>query len=649
MEYTNTQPSFSLTSSWNCHTVQLGGGSFAYKIVRGPTAAGYTATFPVVIPEGVYVKRVWLTMKCNVPISGAAYKMVAGHYIPSSNVVELDRGLFVPAMTEYSAMFSFKANGVVYEDYNEHYSTLTITDPTLHIEYYDDPADDPDIEIVEDTSNTSDNDPSDGRFFLPRLLTANMEEKTRLHPEQLSLELNLNPLSTAHMKLPAGEEAVIVRDFVELFAPSGSVGTYRVSEVQTTRGIGGSQDVYLQHALVTLSDSLASGVQAMAGPVAQVISTLLQAQGVRHWVLGDCEVPIETEMVYEYTEDNLLKALMGLLELLPEEYVPEFNTRVHPFVLHIRKADEENFSEARLTRNMVSVKQTMEASELCTRLYPYGAGEGLDRITLQGLIDQEYIDADTVDQWGLVVKTFVAEDIYDAITLQEVAQKYLEKHKNPTNSIEIDGFDLSAATGEELDRFRLGRKCRVALPTHNITLYDRVISKKYPDVYKRPDKVTVTLANKLKNVGDEIAALFRDATHSKLLGGTIKAEEITGTGTGIAVEHPYGKYFQVKEYGTMIACRLTYECRVSGTAEKVACRVYVDSTLLPQSEDKDGVVDLLKYLKKDSNGIPLVGDHIVGLSPWSNKGVEHYVKVRLLIKTVTRGSAIEPVEAEEET
>ncbi len=609
---------------------------FLYRIVHGPTASSGTVSFPVSIPEGAYVKRVWITVENSTPLSGAAYKMVNGHYIPPGNSVDLNKDVFVPALTVYNAQFGFKANGVVYETSGEFVSYWNVIEPTLHIEYYTNDDPDPGFEIVEDKSNTSDNDPSDGRFFMPRLLDANMDEKARLRPSNLSLELNLTPLSTAHMKLPAGEADVMVRDMVELFVPSGSVGTYRVSEVSNIRGIGSGTDVYLEHAFSTLADSLAIGVQAMTGPVAQVIATLLEAQNEPHWVLGDCDVPVDYEMIYEYTDDNLLKAIMGVIELLPDGYVPEFNTRVHPFVLHIRKTEDDAFCEARLSRNMASVRQHIDSRELCTRVTPYAAGEGTDRIDLTGLTGQDYMDSDTIDTWGIVARTFVNEDIYDAITLKGVAEKYLEKHKNPTHSIEIDAFDLYSATGEELDRFRMGRMCRVPLPTYGVVLYDRVISKSYPDVYNKPDKVTVTLANKMRNVGDEIAALFREVTNSKLLGGSVKSEEKTSSTGGIYVEDPYAMFFDVKEYGNLIAVRLYYTCRKSGTSEPVSCRIYVDGKQIPQEEDKGGVVDVLKYLSKDTNGIPTVGQHEIGLSPMSSQGVEHYVQTRLVIKTVER-------------
>ena len=639
-EYKNTQTGFSLTSYWTCGPVTGSDGTVTYRITSAPSAANKVIVFPVSIPQGAIIKRAWVTVEPPPyePNSGAKYRMVNTYYFSPGRIAELDISLFVPSMTEYEANFGFKAQGAIYQDTKQHSGTWQVVDPTLHIEYYTDETEMPDVETVVDTSNTSDNDPSDGRYLMPRLLDGNMAEKARLRPSQLSLELNLNPLSTAEMRLPEGEEEVMVRDFVELFAPSGSVGTYRVSEVQTIRGVGGMQTVFLEHALTTLADSLAMGVQGMTGSVAEVISTLLDAQesGLKHWVLGDCDVPVDYEMIYEYTDDNLLKALMSVIELLPEEYVLEFNTRVYPFVLHIREVEEEAFCEARLSRNMASVKQHIDVQELCTRVIPYGAGEGQDRIELTGLTGEKYMDADTVRLWGVVARTFVNEDIYDAITLQDVAERYLEKHKNPQHSIELDAFDLYAATGEELDRFRLGRMCRVALPTYGTAINDRVIAKSYPDVYNRPDKVTVTLANKMRNIGDEIAGLFREATHSKLLGGSIKAEELTNNAGEIYIDSPFVWYFDVKEYGNLVAARLTYKCRNVDTNEMVGCRVYVDGQQLPEDADKGGVVDTLRYLDTDTNGIPIVGQHYITLSPKGTMDDEFFINARLLIKTVER-------------
>lgn len=637
-EYKNQQANFGLTCDWTCRAVTGSNGTVAYMFDRRPTEVRKDVVFNVSIPQGAVVSKVWITVEKSgrEPIGGARYKRINSIDILTTNSAEIDKTVFVPTLTQYTATFSFLAYGVIYEDTNVHTATWDIVNPTLHVEYYLDETEIPDMDIAVDTSKTNDNDPSDGRYILPRLLGSDWSEKARLRPSSVSLELNLNPLSTAQMVLPDGEEEVRVRDMVELFAPTGSVGTYRVSEVQTVRGHGGRQSVYLEHALATLADSLASGVQAMTGSVADVVTTLLAAQNDPHWMLGDCDVPLDYELIYEYTDDNLLKAIMGIVELLPEGYVLEFNTRVHPFIMHIRKVEDTAFCEARLSRNIASVQETIDARELCTRVTPYGAGRGTDRIELTGLTGQAYIDADTQDVWGVVAHTFVNEDIYDAIMLKEVAQKYLDKHKNPAHSIEIDGFDLSRITGEELDRFRMGRMCRVPLPAYNTTLYDRVISKRYPDVYNKPDKVIVTLANKIRNVGDEIASLFRDVTNSKLIGGSITVDESTNSAGEIYVDSPFVMYFDVKEYGNLIAVRLTYKCINTYTNESTPCRVYVDGQQLPDNEDKGGVVDLLRYLETDANGVPMLGQHTITLSPKGSMDDEFSVTARLIVKTVER-------------
>jgi hypothetical protein len=232
-----------------------------------------------------------------------------GYNIPASNIVELVQDAITPDTTMFEANFSFNVNGAVYQDTKQHTAYWRVENPTLHVEYYMDETEMPDIETVVDASGTSDNDPSDGRYLMPRLLDKNMAEKARLRPSKVSLELNLHPLSTAQMMRPDGEAEVMVRDWVELFAPSGSVGVYRISETQKIRGNGGKVSVFLEHAFTTLADSMAAGVQAMTGSVAEVIATLLEAQTVKHWVLGDCDSPVDYEMIYEYVDDNLLKKL----------------------------------------------------------------------------------------------------------------------------------------------------------------------------------------------------------------------------------------------------------------------------------------------------------------------------------------------------
>lgn len=93
---------------------------------------------------------------------------------------------------------------------------------------------------------------------MPRLLNKQLQEVGRLHPSSCSITLNMEPISTAKMSLPDGEETVSVGDFVELFVPGRSAGIFRVSAVDTDY-VSGAQNVSLEHGIVTMADAVVFG------------------------------------------------------------------------------------------------------------------------------------------------------------------------------------------------------------------------------------------------------------------------------------------------------------------------------------------------------------------------------------------------------
>ena len=478
-----------------------------------------------------------------------------------------------------------------------------------------------------------DNDPRDGRGgFLPRLLDKDLNEVGRIETDNVSIELRLRPLSSAHMVAHPSSHEVKVRDFVELFAPSGSVGIYRVTDVDTTYGTNARQEMYLEHALTTLADSLASEMPTMTGTVREVFTRLLECQADKYWAMGDCDVPDEYELAYEASDDTILSVLTGLYDMLPEGYAIETNTLVKPFVLHIHALPIERDVELRMSRNIEKIKVHLDDSTLCTKVIPYGAGEGSDRIGLQSLTGQKYIESDTIGIWKTVEKTFVKEDIFDSMTLKDVAERFLEKHKNPLVSVEVSAVDLYSKTGEVLDRVKLGGLCSVPLINYGIIMMERVISAKYDSVYKRPEKVTVTLANKLANASDELANLMRESTGSKLLGGKVEEKKHEGYYEVEFVDEPYVHYFDIASYGNVLAVLVKFSpvgrltINVDGLVE------------LPADVIKDGSFDALRYLKKDENGIPVVGQHRIAyfVKQFAQDELEVGVKSEITVKTIEK-------------
>lgn len=640
------QSSFTLTSRWSCNYNTQSNGSKVWKISSGPTQTSTTIGFEISLPADAKITRSWLEVELGSPLSGAKVRTINGDSLPSTGLYEINN---ISASTVYwTATFVFKANGKVFEDLYEHSASLSYGTPTLRIEY------------TSDSGGSSDKDnptilpggtlirEKNGGLQLPRLLKADLSEERRLYPSRCSITLNLHPLHTATMYLNTLQEPglitgqIPVRSFVELFTPIGSAGIFRVTDTDITYGNGEGQTLYLESALNTLKDDLVIGVQAMTGKVSEVFASLLEAQTVKYWDLGDCEVPDEYELIYDHTYDNILQAITKLLGMLPDEYYMELDTLVVPFQMHIRKLKSVDECEMRLSRNMRSVSVTLDSRELCTRLYPFGNGEGTDRIGLSSLTGAQYMDSDTIRKWGVVAKTWTNEEIFDSITLQDVAQRYLEKYKNPILSIEAQAMELSQLTGQAWDRFVLGSRCRVALPEYktetnmNLVYNEIVIGQDWADVYGDPENVKVTLANRIRDAADEIADFMREATSSKLIGGSVTTDEIKNNANNITSTSPYVHYFNIEDYGNVLAARVMYTCTNQSTgASYSTCEVAVDGTNIEGSYAKGDLIDILPYLRKDASGIPLVGEHYVRISPIMS-GNTYRVSSTVVLKKIER-------------
>lgn len=624
MIYQHTLDSFNLSSQWQCMYLQGGTLIWTWQIVEGPTTDRKSLTFPVSLPVDATIYRAWVSMRLGSPLSGAAARKMNGITIPSSGEVDVEG--INGTTTEFTAEFAFRANGAIYQDSATHTSNLMVEAPTLNIEYYSE---------SEGTTPPDENDPGiihrdpDSGNQLPRLLNPDMTEVARIKPSKLSLDMQINPVSTAIIECDWTPDIIMQpRGYMELFDPNGSAGMFRITKVE--HQVGRTQKAWLKHAIVTLMDDIAIGVKAMEGTFRQVVSSILEAQSVKNWALGEVALPDEYTIIYSHSYDTLLDCINGIYEKLPDGYVWEFDTLTRPWVMHLRALNDADRCEARMSRNLENVRITVDASDLATRVYPYGSGEGDDRINISGLTGSLFLDADTKSTWGTVARSFTEENIFDALTLKDVAELYLERRKNPRMSVDLDAELLYKLTGETLDKFWCGRLCRLALPEYETYINARVVSINYPDVYGQPGRAHVTLANRLRDTADDIASLLREATGSKLLGGVVKTEEVKSNAGGLTISSPMEAKFPVSGYGNLLSAKLTYT-----TSPSTTCRVSVDGNSIDGARDMPQPIDLFPYLAKDSNGVPTVGEHYVSLSPVAaNSSIEHWIRLVVTLKTI---------------
>ena len=248
-----------------------------------------------------------------------------------------------------------------------------------------------------------------------------------------------------------------------------------------------------------------------AGDAQTVLTQILASQHVRinnivPWVVGTIQASTE-QINIEVNHDTLFDLFMDLLDQLPDYYADFNMVEGLPWSINIRRKPTVASAEGRLSRNISNCVVSYDDSELCTRVYVDGVTGG-------------YIDADTINQYGVVEEYL---DSGDALTAEErvaIVNKYLNLHKRPKVSISIDAQHMFQITGENLDYYRLGTMYRLALPEYNTVENELITSIYYQSVYDDIGKCRLTLANEAINLASELDKLKK------------KVEKATGGGGG---------------------------------------------------------------------------------------------------------------------
>jgi hypothetical protein len=329
----------------------------------------------------------------------------------------------------------------------------------------------------------------------PRLLDKDLNEVKRLQPDMQTIELNITPLSTASLSLADGS-GVRIRSFVELYNAKGSVGIFRVSLPEES--YGGGERVTLEHGICVLDDAVVSGMGKIKGTPREVLTSILthqttKARGQYMWALGNVEAPDDMQISVDHDGTKTLEMLSRVMQEL-DGYMLSFDQSVFPWLVHVRKKPEKAACEGRLSRNIRTIRRTMDDSDQCTRL-------------ICSLLDGGYIESDTIDVWGEIEKEITLNDDMPKEDAATYCRRYLDNRKNPAVSIEMDADEWFAMTGERLDRFENGDICLLALPEYGVVIEERIVSMTYMDALGKPEAVTVSLANQVVDMSIKTAEM----------------------------------------------------------------------------------------------------------------------------------------------
>lgn len=391
----------------------------------------------------------------------------------------------------------------------------------------------------------------------PVLLDEHLQDSELLYPVKGSLKLEMTNVSEATLTLCNDAEGLPMHAWVKMYNQFGFVGIFR--RTSRNNNITVDKTYTLRHGIDILQDSVYAAETEFSGTKAEFITALLNQQTQliqgpednsprKPWVLGSCADTSSYTKSINY--DNLLDLLLGLVDDSSGYYFT-YDQTVWPWTVSLVAKTNDVKSEFRLSRNIDKCKIKDNDSELCTRLI-LNVNEMVNDTELaqktgktvkqNESVIRTYNNAAAQANYGIIVKTAdidVTADTFPNGPFPEAdawAADFLARRAAPQLQVQIDGFVLKKITNEDWDESKIGTVCRVSLPDYASAISERCVTVYYTDLYKTPNKVTVSLANALPTFTKSMKSTQQSV--SKLSGG--------GRGTARELES-FDQHFQITD------------------------------------------------------------------------------------------------------
>lgn len=317
---------------------------------------------------------------------------------------------------------------------------------------------------------------------LPRIVNKNGGYDDVVPALSASIHLKVAPLSTASITLQAGR-TLDVRTYVEMFTENGSAGVFRVRAPK--EGLGSQlSTVELEHAVAEVGDYIFAETYEAKVTLSAAMQKLFSHYKGTKWKLGTIDNS-NTMVVLSADYDSILDATTELLKQVPSLMIA-FDFRSYPWGFLIKQKPTNITAEGRLRRNITSATVTFDDTEMCNRVYLKNLG---GTASAYGSME----DYAAIRKFGLIEKQISGANSTQAIA-QTTASTYLNSHKNPRISVDIDLIDLSKLTGASLDEITLAKKFGLYVPEYQLFVEETITELNYSDVYGDPKAVSAHLA-----------------------------------------------------------------------------------------------------------------------------------------------------------
>lgn len=405
--------------------------------------------------------------------------------------------------------------------------------------------------------------------------------KRIIHPINVSLTLNITPLSYASIKIPK-DEKLPQRGLVELFTPYGSAGVFRVRSPQDAYG-DEITSAELEHSIAEVGDYLVKDKINEMVSADSAMERVFSHYNGKLWKLGDVSALGSGKIALSINYNRVLDSMLLILEQ-KTDCMMDFDFSTSPWTVKIVKKGTKVTAEGRLSRNVSSATISYDDSELCTRLYyetysKNNKGETISTWT--------YKDADTKSKYGIVERDVSTSSDMTSAEISSVVDTYLEEHKNPKLSVSIEGIELSHITGESMDKLALGKLYRLVIPEYDVVLEDNIVGLSWSDLYGNPQNVLVNVGD----TDDTVVSFLHNLDSTGSGGGG-------GGGGGKKKEEEkwkeYETHFNMTDY--LIDLNATRVNKANEILEKAGLEINSKGVLIYSEEPKNGLASRFKVL-----------------------------------------------------
>ena len=344
-----------------------------------------------------------------------------------------------------------------------------------------------------------------------RIYDTNMQRVAHLENVfDLSYELTLNELWTASFSLPKDDpKAMYVQPFyyAEIFDGTRRVDLFRMMPQEITRNDQAVLQVDCEHVLATLIDDVLFQYHQIGNIgvfTNEVIRYVLDRQTNPLWRLVECDFNHQFE--YKWENENLLSALFSIPQCFEEDYRWIWDTTTTPWGISLKHLPDGYDTDIQYKKNMRSITKTVDPTNVVTRLYALGYGEGDNQLDIRSVNDDVPYLEKNISTYGVKASVLVDRRYENAESLKAYAQAMLDKLCQPYVAYDVTTMDMSR-TSTTAKPYMPGDNVLVRDLEDGINVIMPIVSVKKSDVTGNPFEVDLEVANESRDIAGTISDL----------------------------------------------------------------------------------------------------------------------------------------------